>query len=1409
MKRKCHPLAGNQVACRPSPSLPITLLGAFFLLLLTLPSSGLHAQPVPILAQGPDDLSIQVPDGGFETPDVSGSQQNPTGSAWTFTGITGLSDNGSSITSANPNAPEGQQVAYISRTGDIATNLDLPTGYHTFTFQAAQSGLNPAGDQSLELLVDGQAVQTFTPNNTNYQTLTSKVLYLDGGNHSIALKGKTRNATALIDDFQHTWTRFKNALPIVSGPPYVYQLLYLFPNGQANVNLNIEGDGHYRVVFNATKSGGAVPDLRLKIGGEEVGEFKVKAGSAPDTTLCLFLNTGSHTLNLKNLSSTTSIQVNQINIEHIGDWHDPYTWVGGQIPGNTDFALVPADVSVALNGSMTPEFLTANGELLAPQNQDLDITTKHILADGSGALIEVGREHTPYPGTATFTLNATIQDTITFNLPMGSKFIAAKSGARWEMHGLPRKSWTRLSATALASDQSISLTDSVDWGPGDSIVIASTDYNPHLAEALEVATVSSDGKTLTLSAPLAYMHYGRIDSFSNGVRWFEMDERAEVGLLSHNILIQGNTASEASRYGAHTMSMAGATSHISNVEFFLAGQAGILGKYPFHWHKAQNVKGQYIRNCGIHRSYNRAVTVHSTDSALVEGVVGYDHFGHGFFLEAGDEEGNTFLNNLGLITRVPKGFKAVEPHDSVPAEEGGGLFKLPATFWITNPSNNFIGNAAAGSEGAGFWMVALSQPLEGTTAGPPAFLPLGTFTDNVAHSASWSNFSIDGGIDKNTHEFINGTYAPKVNGQPIVPTIERLTCYRSIRRGVWIRAHSMIFEDCAFAEMPIMTLFAFNQRLNNSLLMGQSPQNIGNPMTGFELQAGRSLPRPNQQPLGAGNRIYGYNIYDGPAEYFSVHFAGFDFPNTWCMQPVGAATKSTVHRAMDLSFDPLIPVTNQFEFTKNTTDDHIYSTGLIDLDGSLTDTAGMRITPRIIDPMNPARFWQIYEDGFNTEPTASYKPEWNAWFGDEEHFALHRMENAWPEGTGASMYAYRTDGPALLTPAPKGKNNQNAVIVNKNSQFQYRWQYHRICNQIKTFIRFCNQNDELVSRIENVPSTTRVTYGGGSSPALASNITDLVNSSTEKYLIKDNTLYIKHVATDGGTDPQYGDLYSYRSPVIFVCQNNNCSNPTGRTDFATLADFEIGVDDRFAPGGTYSISGLTFDAPQDPFAGGDNSMAWSIQTDGNGVDDYVDIRMALPRTVISEFRTLQLNYSGDDMIVLLHDIDQGEYILDTVQAGTAVNISLSGAVDPTDWTHFDQVDSIIFRIPESFLGSLNGIHQANFSVKEMRLYDQVQTGGSKMGNGESAMAFQSVLEVSPNPSTGHFHLRRSFMQPQSISLRVLDLQGAVLMERNEQVGEGEWESTLDLPTAGFPNGIYLLQVASESGVETLKLSLQR
>ncbi len=107
-----------------------------------------------------------------------------------------------------------------------------------------------------------------------------------------------------------------------------------------------------------------------------------------------------------------------------------------------------------------------------------------------------------------------------------------------DLHGkYVAQMWTHLNATASVGSSQITLRQPVDWVIGNQIVIATTgDYESQgESEVRTITYVSSNGLTLTLDTPLNYTHLG----ITQPVGSTTVDLRAEVGLLSHNVLFQG------------------------------------------------------------------------------------------------------------------------------------------------------------------------------------------------------------------------------------------------------------------------------------------------------------------------------------------------------------------------------------------------------------------------------------------------------------------------------------------------------------------------------------------------------------------------------------------------------------------------------------------------------------------------------------------------------------------------------------------------------------------------------------------------------------------------------------------------------------------------------------------------------
>ena len=212
-----------------------------------------------------------------------------------------------------------------------------------------------------------------------------------------------------------------------------------------------------------------------------------------------------------------------------------------------------------------------------------------------------------------------------------------------------------------------------------------------------------------------------------------LDFAVEVALLSRNILFEGGSDDTIS-HGGHFMVMhtPSVIQTIEGIEFKNFGQQGSLGRYPIHFHFCNDVAGSIVAKNSIRQSNQRCVVVHGTNKLRIEENVAYDTKGHCYMTEDGMETGNEFIRNLGAKTDIPA---TIIPNNGSNGNETDGT---PATFWISNPTNTWLGNVAAGSVDSGFWF---ETKLRGVRAYlfpnyNPQVEPLGLFKDNVVHSSS-------------------------------------------------------------------------------------------------------------------------------------------------------------------------------------------------------------------------------------------------------------------------------------------------------------------------------------------------------------------------------------------------------------------------------------------------------------------------------------------------------------------------------------------------------------------------------------------------------------------------------------------------------------------------------------------------
>ncbi|XP_026233838.1 cell migration-inducing and hyaluronan-binding protein [Anabas testudineus] len=470
-----------------------------------------------------------------------------------------------------------------------------------------------------------------------------------------------------------------------------------------------------------------------------------------------------------------------------------------------------------------------------------------------------------------------------------------------------------ISIDVLSDSSILELADQPDgWGTGDKVVVASTDYSMHQVEEftlLPCPTCTSN--QVKVQGKAQFIHMGEeVDG---------VDMRAEVGLLSRNILLRGEMepgcyANEACKFfsfdtfGGHIKMERGFRAvHISGVELQHMGQQ-TLGHYPVHFHMNGDVdeRGGYdpptsVSNLSIHHSFSRCVTIHGSNGLLVKDVVGYDVLGHCYFTEDGPEERNTFDHCLGLMVRA--GTLLPSDRDSKMCRditEGAypGYVANPrqdcsatSTFWIANPNNNLINCAAAGSEETGFWFIfhhVPTGPSEGLySPGKTEHTPMGQFVNNRAHSNYRAGMILDNGVkttqanDKDKRPFlslIGARYGPHQDADPFKPRIPALihhfVAYKNQDHGAWLRGGDVWLDDCQFADNGIGLTLASGgtfpdddgsrQQVKNSLFVGES-DNRGMPFPDNQIWGvggsdltGRSLPRGIDFP------IRGMQIYDGP-----------------------------------------------------------------------------------------------------------------------------------------------------------------------------------------------------------------------------------------------------------------------------------------------------------------------------------------------------------------------------------------------------------------------------------------------------------------------------------------------------------------------------------------------------------------
>jgi len=434
---------------------------------------------------------------------------------------------------------------------------------------------------------------------------------------------------------------------------------------------------------------------------------------------------------------------------YVDRWSNVFSWLESEPPVDGDSVVVPEGQAIMLDQDSPQLFLLLISGYFEFDRKDLKLDATYIWI--SGGTFWVGSEEAPFLNQATITLHGDRWHTI--ELPViGSKMLAVtdlggfgtcaanhqmtvrlsargkhyvdpcpvKLVGRMELHGRPSVSWTRLVETASAGATLLKLEEPVDWEVGTEMII--TPSNRGEDEVHRVKSVQDDGYTVELDSPLRWEHLG-IWYFNDEIPT-PTDLRAAVGRLNRNVKVQGDERSlgygNAYMFGVHVGAFHGGVMRIENTEITRSGQAANFGRYSSHWHvlsphRTVDVADiAYLRNNSYHRTFQRAVVVHSTDFARVEHNVAWKTKGHSYFTEAGDEVFTLYNHNL-----------AVHPlqHPLLLDDDMD-----PAGFWSPGFTGWHRSNLAAGCHRG--WRVRL-------ISGPAGSQTDLTFFNNSAHASGF------------------------------------------------------------------------------------------------------------------------------------------------------------------------------------------------------------------------------------------------------------------------------------------------------------------------------------------------------------------------------------------------------------------------------------------------------------------------------------------------------------------------------------------------------------------------------------------------------------------------------------------------------------------------------------------------
>ncbi len=450
-----------------------------------------------------------------------------------------------------------------------------------------------------------------------------------------------------------------------------------------------------------------------------------------------------------------------LDLESAGDgaWSDQATWKPQRLPRDGDRVRIAAGTTVTFDLERSPvvRSLDIEGVLRFARDRSTELNVG-VVRIGSGghdhgsgvedvhktdqapprqltSALEVGLPEAPIP--APHTARIRLHALEGMNLE-DEPAIIARPGGRLDLHGAPlSRTWVKLGATAEPGASVVVLSQPVTgWRVGDEVIVTASEgrrvgpggtYRAGQPRSVPTETErrvirAIDETRITLDAPLKFVHTG------------EGEFRSEVANLSRTVIVESAQPDIAR---GHTMHHWGSGGSLSYARFAHLGKEGVLGRYPIHFHLADDtLRGSSVVGVAVVDSHNRWITIHGTHYMVVRDCVGYQSVGHGFFLEDGTEVYNVLDRNLAVQAfrgrRLPKQELPFDPNDA-------------AGFWWANGRNTLIRNVSCENDVYGFRYdmqmtrgfdshLPIRQPDGSTAKVDVRTIPIWRFEKNEAHT---------------------------------------------------------------------------------------------------------------------------------------------------------------------------------------------------------------------------------------------------------------------------------------------------------------------------------------------------------------------------------------------------------------------------------------------------------------------------------------------------------------------------------------------------------------------------------------------------------------------------------------------------------------------------------------------------